>query len=103
MCVTAFIGQKLRAAAGHYYYKCAAQETEYHVTSGHPDPNYCPCYAFDATKQLDWTTVTVVAMGAIKGDLRAVFVLKCADLSDFNVQKMDFNKGVLRAGKIPDR
>jgi hypothetical protein len=42
-------------------------------------------------------------MGAIKGDLRAVFVLKCADLSDFNVQKMDFNKGVLRAGKIPDR
>jgi hypothetical protein len=42
-------------------------------------------------------------MGATKGGLHAVFVLKCADLSDFNVQKMDFNKGVLRAGKIPDR
>jgi hypothetical protein len=39
MCVTAFIGQKLRAAAAHYYYKCSAQETEYHVISGHPDPN----------------------------------------------------------------
>ena len=68
-------------------YKCSAQETEYQVTPGHPDPTsahaiYLPTHN---RAEVDHRLSFDLGYNQSRAAPYAVFGLKCADLSDFNV------------------